>query len=299
MWAIAIGINHSSRNDKTVTPFVVVDLLVAIVSPILFFLSGIIMANIVDFLTSGQADARDALPYFLHFLKLERGGKYDYWVIEDSFYFKLEKRKDRENHGFCYSCYPNFSTWVLVGIASLSLNLAISYFADITIAMQVSVNSCNDDRIDRTFNCFNSSSLVFIDCISNTSVDLIHCFKFHRFGVDTNIIKAIATSFTFYLVTSALFGRVFFALKVFLHVSHRKLWGYVVVVAGVLLFMLSCAIILAWLTGYISASQPELARLNVINLGQFVMVSLFVVLAGLLMVSGTWAEKEKMGIKSE
>lgn len=293
LWAIAVGINHSRRTDRTVVPFVIVELLVAIAFPFLIFASGVIMANVVDFLTLGQADARAALPRFLRSVKFEKGETYDYWVIEDNFYFQLEKRKNREKHGFCYSCYPNFSTWVLVGIVSLSINLAISYFADITLDMQVSVNSCDDDRIDRTFSCFNSSSLAFVDCIDNTNVELIHCFKFYRFGVDTNLIQAFSTTFAFYLVTSALFGRVFLILKVFLHLSQRKVWGALVIIIGVLMFIGSVIIIVVWLTGYISAAQPELARLNVINLGQFVMVSLFVVLIGLLMVGGTWAEKEK------
>ncbi len=293
LWAIAIGVNHSRRENRTVISFVLVELLVAIAFPFLFFASGVIMANVVDFITLGQADARTALPRFLRSVKFESGDKYDYWVIEDTFYFRLMKRTDREKHGFCYSCYPNIATWVLVGIVSLSINLAVSYFADITLDMQVSVNSCNDDRIDRTFSCFNSGNLVFVDCENpGFNITLIHCFKFYRFGVDTNLIQAISTTFAFYLVTSALFGHVFLGLKVFLHLSQRKLWGGLVIFVGVLLFILSCAVIVVWLLGYISPAQPELARLNIINLGQFVMVSLFVVLIGFLMVSGTWAQKE-------
>ena len=165
------------------------------------------MANVVNFVTLGAADARGALPHFLQGVKFEAGEKFDHWIIADSFYFPLTKRKDRASHGFCYSCYPNFATWVLVGIVSLICNLAVSYFADITIDSQISVTSCNDDRIDSTFNCFNSSTLAFVDCSNKEQpLELIHCFRFHRFGVDTDLIQAGATTFAFFLLG----GRIFF-----------------------------------------------------------------------------------------
>ena len=294
LWAIAIGLNHSRRQEITVVPFVIVELLVAIAFPFLFFIGGITMANVIDFVTYGAVDARRALPNFLKSVQFKEGKKFDYWVIEKTFFFSLKKREkeERVEHGFCYSCYPNFATWVLVAILSLSINLAVSYFADITLDKQISVTSCTDPRIDRTFSCFNSSTLTYIDCITNTNVELIHCFKFYRFGVDVDLIQSVATAYAFYLVASSVFGQLFVLMKVLLHLYRGRVWGFVLVFAGLILFLLSVALILVWMSGYSSAALGELSRLNVINLAQFVMVSWFVILVGLLMVGGTWVEME-------
>ena len=73
-------------------PFVIVELLVAIVFPFLFFAGGIIMANVIDFVTFGAVDARRALPNFLKSVEFKEGEKSDYRVIEKTFFFALKKR---------------------------------------------------------------------------------------------------------------------------------------------------------------------------------------------------------------
>lgn len=297
LWAIAIGLNHSNRVDITVVPFIIVEFLVAIIFPSLMFIAGVFMANVLDFITYGDVDARKGLPRFLNSVKFRKGTDHDcdYWIIGDTFYFPLEKRTDvkRREKGFCFSCYPNFATWILVAIVSLSVNLAISYFADITLDTQVSVNSCTDPRIDRSFSCFNSSTLAHVDCVEDTNVTLIHCFKFHRFGVDVDLIQSLATTYAFYLVATTVFGHLFVFIKVLLHLSKKHIWGIMFVILGVVLFIASVIIILVWLNGYISPAAKELSRLNVINLSQFVMVSWFVILIGLLMIAGKWGTKDE------
>lgn len=288
LWAIAVGVNHSRQQDRTVTPFIVVELLAAVFFPFLFFTSGIFIANVIDFITYGVADAREALPRFLNAVKFKKGEKSDHWVIENTLYFDLKKREKREN----FSCYPNFATWILVAIVSLAVNFSVSYFADIALDKQVSVTSCSDPRIDSTFSCFNSSTLAYVDCINDTAVEFIHCFKFYRFGVDVDLIQSIATAYAVYLVAAAIFGHIFLVMKVLLHLTKQHILGGVTIVLGLVMFFGSVALILVWLSGYISAALSELSRLNVINLAQFVMVSLFVLLIGLLMVSGTWAGKK-------
>ncbi len=290
LWAIAIGVNYLRRQNKTVIPFIVMEFLVAIASPFLFFGSCIIMATVIDFITLGQLDARMLLPHFLHSVKFKTGDKYEFWAIEDILYLQLTKRMDQDKHGFCSSCYPNFSTWLIVGIVCFPIYLVVSYLADVTLDMQVSVDSCDDDRIDLTFSCFNANNLAFVDCVDNTNIELIHCFKFYRFGVDTNLIQALSTTHLFYVAVSSTFSLTFTSI---IHVMQGKTWGAVVITTGALLFMLSIAVTIVWARGYISPAQPELARLNIINLWQFIMVSLYVVLIGLLMVSGKWTEKKK------
>ena len=275
-------------------PFIIVEFLVAVALPFFAFTGGILMANVIDYITYGKADARTALPHFLSSVKFERGEKNDYWIVEKTFFFKLKKRdkEERKEHGFFFSCYPNFATWIMVAVVGLSINLAVSYFADITLDMQVTVTDCEDPRIDRTFSCFNRSTLIFVDCVTDTSVELIHCFKFYRFGVDVDLISALATTYAFYLLSAGTFGYLFVIMKIFLHLSKRRLWGALFIVCGMVMFLVSLIVIAIWMSGYISPSLAELARLNVIHLAQFVMVSLLVFFVGILMVGANWLELE-------
>ena len=255
------------------------------------------MASVIDYVTYGQANAHKAIPRLLQSVKFERGDKYDFWIIEKFFYFQVKKRRMHEDRGFFYSCYPNLSTWILVGIVSLSINLSVSYLADTTLDTQVSVDSCNDPRIDSSFNCFRSGNLEHFNCTDSRQAEmlngtLIHCFKFNRFGVDSNLILAFATTYAVYLVASALFSYIFLLLKVIFYLSHQRLWGTIVMLVGVLMLLFSFVLIVIWFNGYFS-SVVELVRLNVINLGQIVMVSLFVFLIGMLMVTGKWVEVVK------
>lgn len=295
LWGVAIGINHSRQQERTVTSFVIVELLVGVALPIFLFVAVVFFAVLFQYITKGVLDSRKGITRFLSSVKFKTGEDYDHWVIKNCFYFPLSKQaeanKQKGIKGFCSTCHPNTATWILVSIVFLSVNLAISYFADFTLDKQVSVTSCDDSRIDRSFSCFNSSTLVYVDCVDNTDVEFIHCFKFYRFGVDVDLIQSLGTAYAFYLVTVSIFGNIFVVLHVLVHVTHKHIWGILSVAVGLVMFLVSLAITLLWISGYVSAALPELARLNVINLSQFVMVSLFVMLVGFLMISGENGER--------
>ena len=271
-----------------------VELLAGVVFPALFFSSVVAIMNVLDFVTVGAVDARKALPRFLPSVQIKKGEKYDWWIIQGSFYFSLKQRKkeDRPNHGFCFTCFPNTATWILVAIVFVTINFAISYFFDVAIDTQRSVTSCNDPLIDRDFSCFNRSTLNFVDCINDTQVELIHCFKFYRFGVEVDLISAFAKTYAIYLFATTIFGHTFLVMKVLTHVSKQRFWGVLFIVAGVILLFGFVGVIILWLTDYISAITPELSRVNIINLAQFVMVAMFVLLVGLLIFSGHWKESK-------
>lgn len=295
LWGIAIGLNHYKQQERTPSVFIIVDLLAGVAFPFLAFAGGVFMAIVLDFITYGAVDPRKALPHFLQSVKFKQGEKCDYWVIEEMFYYSIKKRskEDRYNHGFLFSCYPNLVTWILVAIVGVCVNLAVSHFAGIAVDKQISVQGCDDPRIDRTFSCFNSTTLAYVDCVLNENVERIHCFKFYKFGVTVDLIQTLATSYAFFLVVTSVFSNIFHTIKVLLHLSKSRVWGVLVLIFGSALLLLSLALFFAWLIGYSSDMLMELPRLDIISLAQFVMVSLFVMLVGLLVTAATWAEKIK------
>ena len=271
------------------TPFIVVELLAAVGFPVFLVIGFLFLANVLDYITCDAVDARTVVPRFLRAVKFKKGEKMDYWIIENTLYFPLKKREKDSR----FSCYPNFATWVLVSIVSLAFIFSVSSFADSTLDKQISVTSCSDPRIDSTFSCFNSSTLAFVNCSKNPPVKFIHCFKFYRFGVEVNLIQSFAAAYIAYLVASAIFGYIFVGVKILLHITKRRIWGALMIALGVLKFLGSMVLVFIWLSGYVSAYLGDITRLNLIKLAQMVMVSWFLLLTGLLMVKGIWAEKEK------
>ena len=309
LWSVAIGYNFSRATEREVYPFVVVELLVCIIFPVFLFIAGILMAVVLDYVTYGALDGRHFIPRLLRNVKFEKGKESDFWIIVNSFYFTLKKPKGDGDAaakakqigcGVCYSCFPNFATWIIAALAGLCLILAVSYFADRTIDTQITVTSCEDPGVDRDFSCFNASTLAYVDCVTDTNTVLLHCFKFYQFGVDVDIISSIASSFAFYLVAVSSITTVFGVMQILLHLHHSKIWGAFFVAFGFVALTAVIAVVIIWATGYIEAALPELPRLNIVNLAQLIMVCCFIILVGILIVTSTWVEKiPSKGKKSE
>ena len=302
LWAVAVGYNFTRGGVREVYPFVVVELLSCVLFPMFLFVSVVFMAVVLHYVTRGALDGRQILPRLLPNVKFETGEKSDFWIIANSFYFTLKRRpsnKDDDEEtrkkligcSVCYSCFPNFATWIISALAGLCFILAVSFFVDRTIDTQMTVTACNDTGIDHDFSCFNASTLVYVDCVTDTATELLHCFKFYEFGVDVDIVTSLAAAFAFYLVAVNSITTIFVVLQILLHLKNSKLWGALFVTGGFLGLMGMIAVVIIWATGYIEASLPELPRLNIVNLAQLIMVCLFVVLVGILIITSTWVEK--------
>lgn len=240
LWAIALGYYHTNRVEKNIAAFGFVEFLAGILLPLLLFVASILLIIVVDYVTIGRVDARKRITRFLPSVVFEEGADNDYWVIEERFYFKLEKRDHHLSRGFWYSCDRTLSTWLLTGIVALSLLLCFSYFVDVTVVEEETLTSCPVDRGE--YDCFNRSTFNFVDCGNDDSVrnvELIHCFRFLRFAVDTNLITSLAQSFAFYLATVAFFGRAFSVVKTLLHLHRTRLWGLLFLVVGTLAFVVT------------------------------------------------------------
>ena len=302
LWSIAIAFDHSRRTDKTVSAFVGVEILAALALPTFLFVGGSLLAVVLDFITFGHLDPHQGLTRFIPgAIKYEKGRKNDYWVIEDTFYFKLKKHdkldglaRDQDKNELAkytcfYSCDKNLATWHLATVVALSMLLAISYFVDITIDQAVTAGSCRD--VPRTFECFNVSTLAHVDCRNDLTGVALYCFRFLQFGVDQDIIAALSQAFAFYLLTVQAFVKTFSVVKVFLHVKPTKFWGALFLIVGVILLIAMVIVSIIWIRGYVSPSVVAIIRLNVINLAQFVMICLLLINTGALLLEGGWWER--------
>ena len=290
VWGIAISFNHVRRIEKSVATFIIVDILVAVALPLFLCTSIASVAVVLEYITIGHLDLRIIIPRLVGIVKFEYGKKFDYWIIDDLLYYPLKKKEDRSDKGCWFSVDKSPATWFLAIIIGTAFNLVISYFVDLTLDTQITVTSCDDPLIDRTYDCFSASSLNFVDCVVNKETALLHCFKFHRFGVDTNIITAISTSYAFYLVTIATFKHILSVVRNLLHIKPSRYWGAGFLGIGLIFYAGSIFVLIFWIRGYAADTISELKRLNIIHIWQFFMVSTFVTMVGGLLLS-KWYEK--------
>ena len=290
VWGIAISFNHARQDAKTVVTFIIVEILVAVGLPVFLCASVAFFAVVLEYITIGHLDMRTLIPRFIGMVKFESGLKFDYWVIDDIFYYPLKRKDGRSDKGCWFSVDKSPATWFLAIIIGTAFNLVISYFVDLTLDAQITVTSCDDPLIDRTYDCFRAGDLKFIDCVDNRDATLLHCFKFYRFGVETNIITAITTSYAFYLVTIAVFKQIFSVVRNLIHVKPSRFWGVGFVAIGLILYVGSAIVLIFWIRGYAASTISELRRINIIHVCQFFMVSTFVTMVGGLLLS-KWYEK--------
>ena len=232
---MALGYYHTNRVEKDISTFALVEFLAGFLLPLLLFVASVLLAIVLDYVTIGQIDARKRIKRFLPSVAFEEGKDFDYWVIEERFYFKLEKRDEHleTKYGLWYSCDKTLSTWLLTGIVALSVLLCLSFFVDITVVEETTRSSCPTDA--GLYDCFNRSTFHFVDCANEQmrrQVELVHCFRFLRFTVNTNLVISALLTFVLYLVTVAIFGRVFSAVKTLLHLHRTRLWGVGFLVVG-------------------------------------------------------------------
>ena len=292
LWGIAIAFDHSRRDAKSVNVFIVVEILTAVLLPVFLFVGTILFAIVLDFVTVGHLDLRIMIPRFVRDVRLESGEKRDYWVVDDTIYYPLKKKNDRTKHRFCcYSIDTSPATWFLTVIVCTGFHLAISIFIDMTLDQQVTVDACDNPLIDRSFDCFNASTLTFVDCVDDTDAELLHCFKFFRFGVETDFVGAISASYFIFLLTMAVFSHVYFVVRNLLRVKPTRYWGVGFILLGILFYIGSIVVMVFWIVGYAANTIAELQQINIIHIAQFFMVSTFITTVGMFLLVGKWYEK--------
>ena len=282
VWGIAIAYDYSRRHDKhDVGVFILVDLMIGIIMPIFFFVGAMLMSVVFSYITNNHLDGRKAVTRFLPSVRFMEAEYFNYWVIEDTFFFNMTRRTAYSSHGCCYACDKHRTTWILVFIVFLSLLLSFSYFVDQSVVRTQTVSKCSD--VAAVYECFNSSSMIFVDCSQNASASpILHCFEFLEFGRDVNIISSLAESFAFYLATIVFFQYFFVVAKILLNLWPTKLWGIPFIVLGVVM-VVGAIVVLA-------ISDTVRIELNILSVMQFFMIALFVVTVGILLLDGNWFE---------
>ena len=286
LWSIAIDYRRNGELNKSVWPYIVTEFLVGIVLPIFLFISAALFCIVLTYITSGKLELRTAVSKFIPAVQFQKGEKEDYWVIEKFFYIKQQKKTGYDKRGCWFACNKSRHTWYIAVLVALQLLLAISYFVDVSIAEQITVKSCGS--IDYTmYECYNQTTFNYVDCNSTQQLNssgLLHCFRFLKFGTDASIIASLSQAFAFALVAATFFAHAFDSLKLLSRIKESRWWS--------ILFLIASALLLGGSLWYLLKGSALSARLEIIGALQFIMMSLFLFFAGLLMIETKGWEME-------
>ena len=270
----------SESSTIKVDAFIIVDILIGIAAPILLFISTGLIAIVIDYITVGQLDMRKAIGYILTSVNMQEGKENNYWTILDTFYFPMDRRPHRKDHGFFYSCDKNRYTWYFATICALSILLVFSYFVDLTVTEEYTSTKCPSDS---AFVCFTQKDFAYINCSQAINQTAIICYKFLRFGVDVNLITALSQSFAFYLLITTFFTQVFSTVRNLIAIKPSRFWG-----VGLILFSFA---LVGGAIAVLVRADVLIAYTGILRILEFFMVGAAVLVIGVLMVEGKWWEK--------
>jgi len=285
IWGITLSYDFGFGDENVIWPYIVVEVIVGLVFPLLIFIGIVLFAIVMDYVTVGRIDARKAVHTVLPSVELVKANNNEYWSVKNTFYFLIRETPTNKRSSSCTSLFEfSRATIYFIIVIGLSFGVTTSYFMNRTIVEQVNTRECMEDL---HFDCFvrSDGDWRYVDCADNETLaqfSFIHCYTFLRFGVDNNPIASLAESFAFYLAMVGFFGQAFGVVKILLRLRPSRLWGIWFVVVGLVVVGLSI---------YLMAS-PEAAisiHRDVIGCFQIFMMGLYLVVIGALLVeAGLW-----------
>ena len=184
IWCVAIAYNNARTPNKTAELYILVNILLGILTPLLLIVAGSTGSVFIMYITRGHIDPRDIIAKLLG-IKLERlevdDDACDCWIIHDEFHFQLSEHDtdtisevaDNEKITFCQSISTSCSTWVLAAIVSISFLLSMSYFIDRTVITSQTLQDWPDRSVGEV-DCFLSNSFLYVSPIEQVPTDRLN-----------------------------------------------------------------------------------------------------------------------------
>ncbi len=289
LWSFTIAATNVTENDLPMYTYVLTEMLIGILAPMLVIISGVLAAMIADYTTSGKVDPRDLISYILPSVTLFKGMNHCYWVIVDTFYFVTKKTKVQNYQGRCHWCSALDKSLVTCGLAaivSLALMESFSTFASINVSVMVSYSSCETADIDiSVFTCYDGKTWQNVNnCSLENGTSHIFCFQFvPARSVGTHSLDSLVASILVYVGFTHLFGLTFTVIGALLRCKATKVWGVIVVLVGITIFL--CGFVQFILIFYypVKYKPNETVQTN--------MLGIYIVVTGTLLMRIKWMEK--------
>ncbi len=270
-----------------------VELLAGVVAPILFLVSGGVIAALIDYISFGRVDARELIPYILPSVKLFKTPEHNYWVIAETFYFRAKKtrlQRNLDSYHWYHTWDKSVVTWGLAAIIALAFIEAASIFANLSLDTSFTYDSCSHAEaaeIDlSTFSCYSPKEWMYVNCslaVSNSSFH-VRCLRFNPSVSLTDILQALVAALVVYNAVLQILQASFSTVKTLLRCRPTRLWGAIVVANGVALFIFGLL-----LTGSSFRYSLKYKHVYMILVS---MIGICVIISGVLILVIKWEKKE-------
>lgn len=224
--------SHTSLRGE-LWPFFTVDVTLGLIVPLIIGISLIPLAKTVRYVTNSQIETRKLFHWCLPCLSYRQGSKDCYWIIDDSYYMKINRKRG-----------TGLNT-ILVYFLSLAVFLhSWLYFINSSITTQFGSSGCSllSEKDKFHLQCFDLLSdfgnMIRINCSLNSSFDgPLFCLEFHG----SNLIHAVVVSIVLYYLMSTCISVVFQVVRGLLVYAQTGAWSNLVILLGILLLFFGCA----------------------------------------------------------
>ena len=265
--------------------FILTDLVLGILCPLLLAFSIVVLAGVIQFVTCNKLTAKGIAPIFLSCLTYKRGEKYSYWVIIDTFYFRVKKARGSHYKSSGISLPRSPSTWCIFAIITLTFAMVVSFFVSQTVSGKTSYIKCQDAVNHGELSCFIQPSYDPINCSEASSLqetDIV-CFQFLLTGVSSDPVQALVLALFLYMTCDKLLLVLFRLMKGLVSFKKTVWWAIIVLGAGVALIVL--------LIIQFAVSISLAGNLDLLDMFKYFVLSCDILLAGVLLLIGSPMEK--------
>jgi len=280
--------NYKNGPRTSILPFIFAELLVGTACPCFVVFSASLCIVVLQFITRGRLSVHQFITVLLPGVSFEIDANdlnTRYWVIVDTFYYRLHKpRKEvkSERYHWFYARDTSKSTWYLTLLISLSFVLSVSFFADETVLSRKTIWSCGTTEINLDeFTCFSRIGLQYINCSNNTEQRFLQCYKFGLSSISSSLLDSIIKAILLYFTTVNIFKYISIGVRILLHLAPSKIWGGVILILGILILPVSISWLLLVL--FLAFADIDLTRPF-----QLLMVSMYFIVTGLFVMQSKW-----------
>ena len=279
--------NYKNGARNSILPFIFAELLLGIACPCFVIFSASLCFVVLQFITCGRLSIHQVIAVLLPGVSFEIDAQDPdtrYWVIVDTFYYRLQKPKKEiqsERYHWFYARDTSKSTLYLALLISLSLLISVSYYADLSVFDRKLISSCNTSEINfDEYTCFSRIGLQYINCSNNTEQRFFQCCKF-GFSSDSGLIDSAIKAVLLYVTIVNIFKFVSIGVRILLHLVPSKIWGGVILVLGILIVPIS----ISWWLAVILLASSEVDMTRPV---QLFMVSMYFIVSGLFVLQSKW-----------
>lgn len=239
-WSLTLACNYKNHHflKGTLWPFLLVDIAIGFLVPVIIALALLPLATMIRHMTYNKLETRKLLHWLMPCLSYEQGNKGSYWVIEDTFYFKIEDKFS-----------SNLNSILIYTMVVLTFMNSWIYFINSTLINQYGVSNCallteNEKQYSYCFDIFSDISKgVYVNCSYNFSYDKrLFCFEHISIGRNATPIQTLVICFVLYYITATCISIVFQLVKGLLQYSQIKMWSTLLVLFGFVSLILGIAV---------------------------------------------------------